>query len=223
VQLRDARFIHPELLANRLHRGVAEVVERNQLLVTHRKISHGLADTKTLLIGFVQRVGTGRLGWYQHAVMGILVGHIGGRLHRGRLNRGNAHHRALQMGFILAKRVGQLGQRGLVTQTLAQGHPGRFDLATDTAHPAGPGILPQRVNHGAADAAFRKGLELDTPRFIEPLRRINQTQHTVLHQVTNLDRVGHRRSHAARQCLDEWKAGSDTVAGVSVEHLHARL
>jgi len=221
MQLRNARLIHAELFSNRLHRRIAEIVERDQFLIAGRQAGHRLAHAQALLVGFIDRVGAGGFGGHQHSVVRILVTHIGGRLGRRRFDGRNAHHRALQVVFVLAQCLGQLGQRGLVSQPLAQRHSRRFNVAADAAHTARPGVLAQRVDHRATDAAFGEGFELDAPCVIEALCGINQSEHSVLDQIAHLDRVRHRRGHAPRQGLNERKAGRHAVAGKRIEHLHA--
>jgi hypothetical protein len=60
-----------------------------------------------------------------------------------------------------------------------------------------------------ADATLGERLELDASRFIEPVRCVDQADDTVLHEVPNIDRMGHRRCHATSQLLDERKMGND--------------
>ena len=96
-----------------------------------------------------------------------------------------------------------------MAQLAAQRFPRRFELAPLAAHAARPGVAAQRVDHRAADAAFGKRLELDAARFVEAVRGVDQPEHAVLHEVADVDRVGHRRRHAARERFDKWQARDD--------------
>jgi len=221
VQLRHPRFIHAQLFADGLHRGIPEVVQRNQLLITLGKAGHGFPHPQPLFIGLVEGVGACGFRRHEHAVRRIVVALLGRRLGRCRLDGRNAHHRALQMLFVPAQSPGEVGQRGFVSEALAERDTRGFDFAPDTADASGPGILAQRVDHGATDAALGKGLELDAPRLVKTLRGVNQSKHAILHQIADLNGVRHRRGHTASQCLDEREAGSHAVTGVSIEHLHA--
>jgi len=87
--------------------------------------------------------------------------------------------------------------------------PRRLELTPLTANATRPRILAKGVDHCAADTALGEGLEFDTARFVEPVRRVDQANDTVLHQVPDINRVGHRRCHAASQLLDEREMGND--------------
>ena len=64
---------------------------------------------------------------------------------------------------------------------------------------ARPRIAAQRVDHRASHAALRKRLELDPARVVETIRCVDQADDAILHQISNVDRVGHRRVDHRRQ------------------------
>ena len=105
---------------------------------------------------------------------------------------------------------GQVGERRLVAERDAQLLARGFELAPDAAHAARPGVLAQRVDHRAADAALGEGLELDAARLVEPLGGVDQADDAVLHEIAQVDRVRHRGGHAARQGLDKRQASFDS-------------
>jgi len=63
----------------------------------------------------------------------------------------------------------------------------RFQLAALTTDPTRPGILAQRVDHGPPDSPFGEGLELDAARFVEAVRRVNQADDAILHEISDID------------------------------------
>ena len=93
-----------------------------------------------------------------------------------------------------------------VAQLLTRG----FQLAALTADTTRPGILPEGVNHGAADAALGKGLELDATGFIEAVRRIDQADDAVLNEVADINRMRHGGRDPASELLDERDAGKNS-------------
>ena len=103
----------------------------------------------------------------------------------------------------------------LAPQLFARG----LELAPLTADAARPGVAAERVDHRAADAPLGKGFELDAASLVEAAGRVDQPDHAVLHQVAELDRVGHRRGHAPRERLDERQSGGNAVAIVVGEGL----
>ena len=115
-------------------------------------------------------------------------------------------------GHVGSDALGQVGQRRLRAELAAQLLARRFQLAADAAHATRPRIAPQGVNHGAAHAAFRKRLELDAAALVEPMGGVDQANHPVLHQVAQVDRVGHGGRHAARQRLDKRQTRRDAVS-----------
>ena len=70
-------------------------------------------------------------------------------------------------------------------------------------------VAPQRVDHGAAHAALGEGLELDAARFVEAVRRVNQPDDAVLHQIADVNGVRHGRRHAAGELFHEGDAVDD--------------
>ena len=85
----------------------------------------------------------------------------------------------------------------------------RLELATHAADAARPGVLAQRVDHGAADTPFGEGLELDAAAFVEALGRIDEADDAVLNEIAQIDGVRHGGGHAARQRLHKGEAGLD--------------
>ena len=110
-----------------------------------------------------------------------------------------------------ADALGQIGQRRLGAELAAQLLARRFEFAAHAAHATRPGVAAQGVDHGAANAAFGEGLELDAPRLVEPVRRIDQAEHAVLDEVAQVDRMRHRRRHAPCERLHEWQARLDSI------------
>jgi len=87
----------------------------------------------------------------------------------------------------------------------------RLELATHAAHAAGPGILAQRIDHRPADATLGKRLELDPAAPIEPLGRVDEPDHPVLDEVTEVNRVRHGGRHPTCEGFDEGQSGFDAV------------
>ena len=133
------------------------------------------------------------------------------RQHRRRLDGADADDGAAEARLVGADAGGQVGQGRLGARLAAQRLAGRLELAALTADAARPGVLAQRVDHGAADAALGEGLELDAATVVVAMRGVDQADHPVLHQVTEVDRVRHRRSHPTGNGLDERQAGDDTI------------
>src|SRR5262249_42600803 len=103
------------------------------------------------------------------------------------------------------------GHRRFVSQLAAERFTRGIELAALAADAARPRVSAQRVDHRATHAPFGKRLELDSAIRIEAMRRVDQSKHAVLDQVADVDRVGHRGGHAARECLDKRQAGDDTA------------
>jgi len=110
-----------------------------------------------------------------------------------------------------------------VAQFPAQLLTRRFELTTLSPHASWPRILPQRVDHRTANATLGKRLELDATGLVEPVSRINQPDDPVLHQVTDIDRMGHRRGDATGKLFDERyardHAGVVTASLLGAAHL----
>jgi hypothetical protein len=51
----------------------------------------------------------------------------------------------------------------------------------------------------------------DPAIFVEPVRGIDQSDDAVLHQVADIDRVRHRRRHAAGKRFDKRETGNDAA------------
>ena len=131
----------------------------------------------------------------------------------------------LEPGLVRPDPRGEIRERRLGAELAPQLFARRLELAALAAHAARPGVTPERVDHRAADAALGEGFELDAARFVEPERRVDETEHAVLDQVSQLDRVRHRRGDAPRQRFHEGKTGGDpgTLTGDERLALHLRL
>ena len=101
---------------------------------------------------------------------------------------------------------GEIGERRLVTERRAQLLARGFELAAHAAHAARPRVLAQRVDHRAANAPLGEGLELDAARIVEAVRGVDQSDHAVLDEIAEVDRMRHRRRHPPRQRLDKRQA-----------------
>ena len=106
---------------------------------------------------------------------------------------------------------GEIGHRRLVSQLAAQRFARRVELATLTADAARPRVAAQRVDHRAAHAPLGEGLELDAAVLVEPVRGVDQTDHAVLDEIADVDRVRHRRRHAARERFDKRQTRNDSA------------
>ena len=103
----------------------------------------------------------------------------------------------------------EVGERRLGAEFAAQLFARGFELAADAADAARPRVAAQRVDHRAAHAALRERLELDAARLVEAVRGVDEAEHAVLHEIAQIDRMRHRRRHAACERLDERQAGLD--------------
>ncbi len=130
------------------------------------------------------------------------------RHRRSGFDRGDADDRALQALDVGADALGEVGQRRLGAELAAQLFAGGFELAADAAHATRPGIAAERVDHRAADAPFGKRLELDAATLVEAVGGIDQADHAVLNEVTEVDGVGHGGRHAPGQGFDKWQTRS---------------
>ncbi len=106
---------------------------------------------------------------------------------------------------LAARSASDGSQPELAAQLLAGG----LELTALAADAARPGILAQRVDHGAADPALGEGLELDAARLVEAVRGIDEADDAVLDEIADVNRVRHRGRHAAGKLLDEGNAGDD--------------
>ena len=107
---------------------------------------------------------------------------------------------------------GEIRQRRLVAQLAAQRFARGFELASDAAHAARPGVAAKRVDHRASNAPLGKRLELDAAALVEPMGGVDQSDDAVLHQVSHINRVGHRRRHAAGERFHERQSVNDATA-----------
>jgi len=187
VQLRDARFVDAELGADVLHRHFVVVVERDHALLARRQRGDGVADAVLHLVALVLHVGALRLRGHEHRGQLRLVDVLRAREGRGRFDRVDAHDRLPQALLVGADRLGEIGERRLVSERRAQLLARGFELATHAAHAARPGILAERVDHRAADAPLGEGLELDAARIVEAVRGVDQPDHAVLHEIAEVD------------------------------------
>ena len=134
---------------------------------------------------------------------------IAARERRRRLDGVDADDGLAETLFVGADGLRQIRERRLVAQGDAQLFARGLELAAHAAHATRPGVLAERVDHGAADAALGKGLELDAAALVEPLGRIDEANDAVLDQVAQVDGVRHGSGHTARQRLHKRKTGLD--------------
>ena len=87
-----------------------------------------------------------------------------------------------------------------------------LDLLRPGAHRAGyPIELPQPVVDRSADAGHRERLELDAALEVEPLDRIDQSEHTRADEVTGIDTGGKPGADPTGDELDERRVVHDQV------------
>jgi len=206
VQLRDARLVDAERLPDLLHRGVVEVVEREQLAVTRLQAGHRLAEAGAPLHHHIPLVGQ-RRGAGHAAGRQVGVGAVAARGRRGGLDGVDAHDHAAEAFLVGAEMGGQVGQRRLGAGRDAQRLAGGLDLAAHAADAARPGVATQRVDHGAAHAALGKCLEADTAPLVVAVDGVDEAEHAVLDEVADIDARRHRGRHATRQGFHERPAG----------------
>ena len=118
--------------------------------------------------------------------------------------------RAAEPLLVGADLGGEVSERRLASMLAAQLFAGGLDLAPLAADASGPRILPEGVDHRAANAPFGKCLELDAASLVEAVRRVDEPDDSILHQIADVDRVRHRRRDAAGELLDEGDAGNDS-------------
>src|SRR5258708_34693586 len=97
---------------------------------------------------------------------------LAGGERRRRLDGVDANDGAAQALLVGADARSQVGHRRLVPELTPQRLPRRVQLATLPADAARPRVLTQRVDHRAADAPLREGLDLDSPACGEAVRGI---------------------------------------------------
>jgi len=223
VQLRHPRLVHPQLGADLLHRHLAVVVEPDQLALAGRQRRDGGADAIVDLGARVRRIRSLGLGGDERGWQRGFVEVIGGGERRGGFDRVDAEDGAVQALLVGAHLGRKVRHRRLVAQFAAEGLAGGLELAALAAHAARPRLAPERVDHRAADAPLRECLELDAALLVEPVGRVDQAQHAVLHQVADVDRVRHRRGKSPRQRFDEGKAGNNAAALVGGNRMGLHL
>jgi hypothetical protein len=54
-------------------------------------------------------------------------------------------------------------------------------------HAARPGIFAKGIDHRAPDTTFGERLELDPPRLVEAVGRVNQTDDAILNEIPDID------------------------------------
>jgi len=163
VQLRHARFVDAQLRTNVLHGHFVVVVEGHHPLFARRQRGNGVADAGLHFIALVLHVRALRLGGHHHGGQLRLIHVLSARERRGGFNGVDADDGLGETLFIGTDLMGEVGERRLVTERLAQLLAGGFKFPAHAAHASWPRVLAQRVDHRPADAAFREGLELDAP------------------------------------------------------------
>jgi len=63
----------------------------------------------------------------------------------------------------------------------------RFKLTSLPANAARPGVLAQRIDHGAPNPSLRERFKLDPTRLVKAVSRVDQTDDPILHQVADID------------------------------------
>ena len=166
------------------------------------------AHALTHLGALVRMIGTLGLGRHQDGGELGLVDMIAARERRRRLDGVDADDGLTETLFVGADACARSASDGSWpsdAQLFARG----LEFAAHAANATRPGVLAERVDHGAADAALGKGLELDAAALVEPLCRIDEANDAVLNQVAQVDGVRHGRGHTARQRLHKRKTGLD--------------
>ena len=211
VQLRHARFVDANLFANLLHRRFAEVVEARRCGARAPAAAPApRARGRALRVCSNSRSGDGGSLGTSTAGSVALSSVFEVRQRRRRFDRADADDRPLEARFVGAHALGEIGQRRLGAQLAAQLFARGLELAADAADAARPRVAAQRVDHRAAHAPLGKGLELDAAVLVEPVRRVDETEHAVLHEVAEVDRVRHRRRHAPGERFDERQTRDDS-------------
>jgi len=128
---------------------------------------------------------------------------------RSRLNRIDSNDRSAKALFVGTHFGREICQRRFVTQLAPQLLAGGFELPSLAANPSRPGILAQSVNHGSPDATFSERLELDAAPLVEPVRCVDEPNHTILDKISNIDRVGHRGRNTSGELFYKGNAGNN--------------
>ena len=219
VELGHARLIHADFCANLLHRDFAVVVETDQLALAPRQQPDGAAHPLANLGLLVDGVGGVRCCRCEHRGERAFCESLAGRQRRGRFDGVDSDDRAVEPLLVVANFGREIGERRFVPQLATQGLARRVELAALAAHATRPRVPPQCVDHRAADSAFRERLELDATLFVEAVRRVDQPKDPVLHEISDIDRIRHRRRHPPSQGLNEGKTGDDSAVLMSGDGL----
>jgi len=211
VQLRNPRFVDANLGANLLHRDLVVVVEAEDALVARRQRRDRHAHAVANLALLAETIRRRALGRRQHGRQRRLVGPLGRRERRGRFDRVDPHDGATELCLVGAHARRQVRQRRLAAHLAAQLLPRGLEFSPHATHAARPRIPPERVDHGPTNTPLRECLELDPATLVEAVRGVHQAQDPILHQVVDLDGVGHGRRDTPRQGLHERQAGLDAV------------
>ena len=199
VQLRDARLVDTDLDADLLHRRFGVVVHPDHFALARRQRGDGRANA-IAHFALLERL-VRRLRFRRHECRrkrcAVDVFSCGER--RRRFDRVDANDRAAETGFVGSDARSEIGERRLCAELAAQLLARGFQLAALPAHPARPCVAAKRVNHRPADTTLGERLELDAAVFIEAAGSVNQSDHAVLDEITQLDRVRHRRGNTAGQ------------------------
>ena len=212
VQLRDARLVDANLGADLLHRDVAIVVKRNDLLLAGRQRPDRGAHLVlhfAALVGGVRCLGLGR---HQRSRQTRFVDGLAGGERRRGFDGVDADDGAAQALFVGADLRGQVRKRRFVAQLAAQRLARRLELASHAANAPRPRVTAKRVDHRASNAPFGEGLKLDASCLVESMGGVDQSDHAVLNKVSHVNRVGHRRRHAACESFHEGQSVNDATA-----------
>jgi len=192
VQLRHSRFVDADLLPDLLHRDLSVVVEADHLALARGQRRDRAPHAFPHFGLLVRHVRPLRLRWHEHGGQRPVVAVIGSGEGRGGFDRVDADDRAVQALLVDAGLGGQVRDRGLASELAAQFLAGGLELAPLPAHAARPRVLAQRVDHRAADTAFREGFKLDAPAFVKPVRGVDEPDDAVLNEIADVDGVRHR-------------------------------
>ncbi len=221
VKLRHSRLVDANLGANLLHRRFAVIVEADDLLLAQGQRRDRRLHAVLRFVALVGHVGLlGFRGDQRGRHRGFVV-ILGSRQRGGRLDGVDANDGAAQALLVGAHLRRKIGERRLAAEFATKLLTCALELAPLAADAARPCILAQRVDHRAANAPLGKGLELDATRLIEPVRCVDESDHAVLNQIADIDRVRHGGRDATGELFDERKAGYD--AGVLFACLGAHL
>src|SRR5262249_19579798 len=106
---------------------------------------------------------------------------------RRRLDGVDSNDGAAETLLVRADAGRQVRHRRFMSKLAAERFARRVELAPLAAHATRPGVLAERVDHRAADAALGERLELDPARLVEAVRRVDQAEDAVLHEIGDID------------------------------------